>query len=177
MVAELTIEDFENLPEALAHNHELVGGELIDVSGNVPAHISLRDLLAAELLLYVRKRKLGKVLVEQDYAFGENAHGPDVSFLLPDKRARLEMYRRVQMFVPDLAIEVSSRNDRLDETMQKILRYREFGTKEVWLIMIRSRRAFLFTENDERVLNENDEFRSDLIPGFSIRLKDLFDCD
>jgi hypothetical protein len=29
----LTIEDFETLPGALAHNHELVDGELIDVSG------------------------------------------------------------------------------------------------------------------------------------------------
>jgi hypothetical protein len=30
----LTIDDFERLPEALAHNHELVDGELVDVSGN-----------------------------------------------------------------------------------------------------------------------------------------------
>jgi hypothetical protein len=34
VLAELTIEDFEQLPIALAHNHELVDGELADVSGN-----------------------------------------------------------------------------------------------------------------------------------------------
>jgi hypothetical protein len=30
----ITIEEFEQLPAALAHNHELVDGELVDVSGN-----------------------------------------------------------------------------------------------------------------------------------------------
>jgi hypothetical protein len=30
----LTIEDFERLPHVLARNHELVDGELVDVSGN-----------------------------------------------------------------------------------------------------------------------------------------------
>ena len=41
----LTIDDFEQLPEALAHNHELVDGELVDVSGNTPQHNELRDSL------------------------------------------------------------------------------------------------------------------------------------
>jgi hypothetical protein len=39
----LTIEEFEQLPDALAHNHELVDGELVDVSGNTGGHNSLRD--------------------------------------------------------------------------------------------------------------------------------------
>ena len=34
----LTIDDFEKLPDALALNHELVGGELVDVSGNTGNH-------------------------------------------------------------------------------------------------------------------------------------------
>jgi len=34
----ITIEEFERLPDALAKNRELVNGELVDVSGNTPAH-------------------------------------------------------------------------------------------------------------------------------------------
>ena len=45
----LTIEDFEKLPDDLAHYHELVDGELIDVSGNTGEHNELRDLLAERL--------------------------------------------------------------------------------------------------------------------------------
>ena len=49
----ITIEEFERLPDALAHNHELVNGELVDVSGNTPYHNKLRDLLIELLCPYV----------------------------------------------------------------------------------------------------------------------------
>jgi hypothetical protein len=42
LASPLTIEDFERLPDALALNHELVDGELVDVSGNTPIHNRLR---------------------------------------------------------------------------------------------------------------------------------------
>ena len=42
----LAIEEFEELPDALAHNHELVNRELVDVSGNTLNHNSLRDPIA-----------------------------------------------------------------------------------------------------------------------------------
>ena len=32
----ITIEEFERLPDAPAHNHELVNGALVDVPGNTP---------------------------------------------------------------------------------------------------------------------------------------------
>jgi Uma2 family endonuclease len=86
-----------------------------------------------------------------------------------------EPTRRVQLFVPDLAIEIESENERLATAMRKINRYRKCGTKEVWLIAVSTRRALVFSDRAKRILNENDDFHSDLIPGFSIRLKDLFD--
>ena len=48
------------------------------------------------------------VIAEQEYDFFGNAHGPDVSFFSKEKRAFLDMYKRVQRFVPDLAIEIAS---------------------------------------------------------------------
>ena len=55
----ITIEEFERLPDALAHNHELVNGALVDVPGNTPYHNKLRDLLIELLCPYVRNHKLG----------------------------------------------------------------------------------------------------------------------
>jgi hypothetical protein len=57
----LTIEEFEQLPDALAHNHELVSGELVDVSRNTLGHIALRDALIVFLVPYAREHKLGWV--------------------------------------------------------------------------------------------------------------------
>jgi Uma2 family endonuclease len=175
VLTELTIEDFEQLPDALAYNHELVDGELVDVSGNTRGHIRLRDFLLAKLLLHVEERNLGEVVAEQEYDFNGNAHGPDISFVSRDRVPVLDTHLRVQRVVPDLAIEISSRNDRLETTMTKLDRYRRCGTKETWLLIIPTRRAIVSSDRAELILNENDDFHSDLIPGSSIRLKDLFD--
>ena len=171
----ITIEDFERLPNALAKNHELVNGELIDVSGNTPSHNSLRDLLVVLLVPHVVERNLGKVIAEQEFDFGGNAHGPDVSFIGATKLHLLGNDRRVQLFVPDLAIEIVSRTDTFDGLMEKALRYRRCGTREVWVLSQRMRRAFVQSEERQALLNDDQPFESPLIPGFSIRLGELFD--
>jgi Uma2 family endonuclease len=72
-VAGLTIEDFEKLPDALARNHELVDGKLVDVSGNTLIHNRLRDRLVKLLSALVEQQKLGEVISEQEFDFDGNA--------------------------------------------------------------------------------------------------------
>jgi Uma2 family endonuclease len=152
-----------------------VDGELVDVSGNTVHHNYLRDLLVAILLPFVEARKLGKVIAEQEFEFGDNAHGPDVSFVGSGKMQLIERSLRVQRFVPDLAIEIVSQNDRFDALMKKAQRYREHGTKEVWIFSIALREAYVYSESRRAILDENEQFSTDLIPGFSIRIGELFD--
>ena len=174
LVSPLTIDDFERLPDELAHNHELVDGKLVDVSGNTGNHNALRDLLI-RLLYFVQEQKLGRVLSEQEYKFDSNAHGPDVSLFGPEKMALYNGRLRVQRFVPDLAIEIVSQNDPFAKLIKKVDRYRKCGTKEAWILDIDSRKAFIFSAGRDAILGENEQFESSLIPGFSIRLGDLFD--
>jgi Uma2 family endonuclease len=174
-VTGLTIEEFEQLPEALARNHELVDGELVDVSGNNGQHNLFRDFLVELLRPFVREHRLGVVIAEQEYDFDGNAHGPDVSFFSESKRPLFNMKRRVQRFVPDLAIEVVSANDKFEKLAQKAQRYRGCGTQEVWVFSVETRQVFLFSEHRRTILEENDEFRPETIPGFAIRIGDLLD--
>jgi len=175
LVSPLTIDDFEKLPDALALNHELEDGKLVDVSGNTLIHNRLRDAFIALLRDYVRKNGLGEIVSEQEFAFGANAHGPDVSFFGPDKQKLCEERRRVQRFVPDLAIEIVSENDTFKKLVRKADMYRKCGTKEAWIIDPDSRTACLYSDASNSILRENGIFQSSLIPGFSIRLGDLFD--
>jgi Uma2 family endonuclease len=175
LVSPLTIDDFEKLPDALALNHELVDGELVDVSGNTPNHNRLRDYLLLLLFQHVKKNGLGEVLSEQEYDFGGNAHGPDLSFYVKEKMSRIEDRRRVQRFVPDLAIEIVSQNDTFEKLVQKADRYRKCGTQEVWVLDIESRKAFVFSSNRNEILEGDQQFASPLIPGVSISISDLFD--
>lgn len=171
----LTIEDFEKLPDEAVKHRELVDGELVDVSGNTLSHNRLRDLLVRLLAPLVEQHKLGEIISEQEFTFDGNAHGPDVSFVFAAKVALLDRKRRVQRFAPDLAIEIVSQNDTFESLTRKARRYRSCGTAEVWVLSIENRQAYLYSEKQNVILDENGEFRSDLIPGFSIRLGDLFD--
>src|SRR5947209_2691964 len=112
IAAGITIDEFELLPAALARNHELVDGELVALSGNTAYHNLLRDLLVVLLSAPVKKRKLGKIISEQEFDFDGNAHAPDVALIVASKVRLLDPKRRVQRFVPDLAIEIVSENDK-----------------------------------------------------------------
>jgi|SRR5215472_13391146 len=174
-VTGLTIDDFEKLPDALARNHELVDGALVEVSGNTLIHNRLRSQLEALLRALVEQGKLGEVISEQEFDFHGNAFGPDVCFVSAAKLSLLNPNLRVQRLVPDLAIEIVSQNDKFAALMKKAVRYQRSGTKEVWVFDIENRVAFLLNEKQRVILDENQQFRSDVIPGFSIRIGDLLD--
>ena len=98
-----------------------------------------------------------------------------MSFIGASKLHLIDRKRRVQLFVPDLAIEIVSENDRFKFLMQKAARYRKCGTKEAWVLSPDTREAFVRSEDRKMILGDQDLFESKLIPGFSIRLADLFD--
>jgi Uma2 family endonuclease len=173
--AGITIEEFERLPDALARNHELVDGELVDVSGNTAGHNFLRDLLLVRLTLAIEGKALGIIISEQDFDFGGNAHGPDVALIGPAKLHLIERKRRVQLFVPDVAIEIVSENDKFKSVMEKAARYRKCGTKEVWILSPDNRLAFVQSEERQVILSDDHVFESKLIPDFAIGLAELFD--
>src|SRR5271156_514302 len=170
----LTIDDFERLPAEIAKGHELVDGELVDVSGNNPLHNWLRDYLIAILLPFVADRGVGRVISEQEYDFDGNAHGPDVSFFGPAKKPLLNMRRRVQRFVPDLAIEIASESDTYEGLMRKKDRYLRAGVSEVWLISVESREIAVYAKTFARIFRDADSAATELLPGFSIAVNALF---
>ena len=173
-VTRLTIDDFERLPQEQAKNHELVDGELIPVSGNTPKHNLVFGLLFTQLWLFVRESRVGTVLAEQEYDFNGNAHGPDISFLAPVKQALIDPDKRVQRFVPDLAIEIVSADDTFGSLLRKRDRYRKSGTAEVWIISPDSREVYIYSDRGDRILREDAELVSQLLPGFQLPLKTLF---
>jgi len=173
----LTIEDFERLPYEQTQNCELVDGELVPVSGNNPEHNEIRDLLIELSRPVVRKQGLGKVLAEQEYDFDGNADAPDVSFFGPAKLPLLERKKRVQRFVPDLAIEIASPSDLFEDLLRKKERYRRCGVREVWILSPESREVFVFSDRGDRILRENEDLSSELLPGLKLRVGDLFQAD
>jgi Uma2 family endonuclease len=170
----LTIDDFERLPPDAVRNRELVDGELVDVSGNTRIHNKLRDRLTMLLLNWLRAGHSGDVIAEQEYEFLGNAHAPDVSFSTPEKLRFADDHKRVQRYVPDLAVEIASPNDTYDQLLRKKDRYLEAGTPEVWLISTESCEVMIYNTHGGRILRSGDVLTSALLPGFTIAIDDLF---
>jgi len=173
-VTRLTIDDFERLPAEAAENHELVDGELIDVSGNTPRHNLLRDRLLALLLRWAADLGAGTVIAEQEFDFLGNAHGPDISFFRTDKQKLVDLDRRVQRFVPDLAIEIASESDTYEGLLRKKAQYRRAGTAEVWLMSVQNREIAMYAKGQNRILRAEDVLSTELLPGFSVAVEELF---
>lgn len=173
----LTIDDFERLPAEVAEGHELVDGKLIDVSGNNLQHNSIKMQLSALLYQSVLSRRLGQVLTEQEYDFDGNAHGPDISFFGPNKQSLADPGKRVQRFVPDLAIEIVSPNDTFTSLLRKKERYRGCGTAEVWIIAPETREVMVYSAGGDRILRQDAELSTELMPGFRLPVKNLFETD
>jgi Uma2 family endonuclease len=173
-ITSLTIDDFERLPADAVQQRELVDGELIGVSGNTPLHNIVRDRLLSHLMAWAEAQAAGMVIAEQEYDFLGNAHGPDVSFFGPEKQTLLDLYKRVQRFVPDLAIEVASASDTYDSLLRKKARYRRAGTTEVWLISAENAEIAIYGPDRDRILRAGDTLSSEVLPGFAIAVNDLF---
>jgi Uma2 family endonuclease len=171
----LTIDDFERLPAEAVKHRELVDGELVDVSGNNPLHNLLRDYLAFLMRLWLSSHKIGRVITEQEYDFLGNAHGPDVSYFGVDKVPLVDYSKRVQRFVPDLAVEIASPNNTYDDLIRKKNRYRAAGTSEVWLISAENREIAIYSQSGDRILHSGDTITSGLLPGFTVTVDALFD--
>jgi len=170
----LTIEEFERLPADAVKYRELVDGELIDVSGNTPRHNLLRDFLLTLLRNWIAQGHPGIAIAEQEYDFFGNAHGPDITYLSQEKEMLLDLDKRVQRFVPDLAVEIASNNDTHTELLRKKNRYRRAGTAEVWLIDPEAREISIYSDRGNTILSSGDTLTSPLLPDFSIALDDLF---
>ena len=81
----------------------------------------------------------------------------------------------MQLFVPDLAIEIVSANDKFAALVKKAKSTGAMAQPKSGFSTSRSVRPTLYSAGRDAVLNENEVFSSSQIPGFSIRLGELFD--
>jgi Uma2 family endonuclease len=103
---------------------------------------------------------------------------PDVSFVsrarLPDRKIPTEP---IPDLIPDLAVEVLSKGNTPKEMQRKLREYFTLGVRQVWFVDGKVRQVRVYRgEKKSQLLEENDTLRGGrLLPGFTLRLKELFD--
>ena len=172
----MTAEELGNLPDEPLR-HELIKGELLTMSLPKHEHMRVATNLIVILAQYVRANRLGQVCTEGGYKLESDPDtvlGPDVSFVSHNRFALSpEGYH---LGPPDLAVEVLSPGDRRGKVEYKLSLWLEFGTRSVWLVNPRKRTVEVIRSIDERrLLHETDDLVDDTLPGFRVKVSEIFD--
>lgn len=176
----LTIEDFEAFiarPENANRRFELIYGEIIE---SVPTEehgvIALR--IGSRILIFVELHDLGRAGVEIRYRLPDDPHNarlPDISFT--GKARALPLVRQGAVpQMPDLAVEIASPDDDLDNLRKKIAYYLENGTKLAWLVLPEQQQVEIYRADAERVtLGIEDTLDGGaVLPGFRLSIRYIF---
>ena len=174
-----TDEEFMALPSA-EHRYELVDGEVLEMGNSGMEHGDIGAFLAGCLAIYVRRQKLGSVC-DSSTAFAlksGNKRSPDVSFVAKERLKGLK--RPPKGFfqgAPDLAVEILSANNTVEEIHQKIVEYFEGGAKLVWVIHPDERFVLVYhsPEPDQLLKIGNSLEGEDVVAGFSLPVEELFE--
>lgn len=173
----MTDEELMTLPDN-GKKYEYIDGELkVSPAGMFHERIGVK--LIRKLDELAEENELGGVYGSSvGYRMkGGNVLSPDVSFVRKSRLPEGKSPEGFGQFAPDLAVEILSPADSLNKIEKKISEYFENGSELVWIIDPGKRIATVFHSfTDSQIIYENDQLDGkNVLPGFSCRLKDLFE--
>lgn len=162
------------------HRYELVNGELVDMGNSGMEHGYVACILVALLTTFVQQNKLGAVC-DSSTAFtlnNGNKRSPDVSFVSKERLKGLK--RPPRGFFegsPDLAVEILSPGNTVEEIHDKIVEYFDNDTCLVWVIHPDEKYILVYhSPEPDHLLRPQDVLEGDaIIPGFSMSVAKLFE--
>jgi Uma2 family endonuclease len=176
----LTIEEFERLPEEDGYRVELDGGRLVREPVPAPLHGRLGLKLGVRIDAFVERHDLGVTFDTAGFVLRrdpDTVRGPDVSFVSKSRLPATGYAGGFWRMAPDLAVEIMSPSNRLADMLHKAAEYIDAGSRLVWLIDARRRRATVVRPGMDPVTlgAEGVLDGADVLPGFRLALTDLFD--
>lgn len=173
-----TDEEFMALSQD-GHRYELVDGEVLDVGNSGMEHGEIGSLLGGLLAVYVRQQKLGTVC-DSSTGFtlkNGNKRSPDVSYVSRERLVGLKRPPRgFFQGSPDLAVEILSPSNTIEEIHSKIVEYFENNTRLAWVIHPDEKYVLVYHSPEPNgFLRSADRLEGEtVVPGFSMAVAELF---
>jgi Uma2 family endonuclease len=187
-LAEMALEG-SNAPELMEMEtdealYELVDGQRVETPAMSKRAGRIANWLATKLNAFAEPSQLGEALVEvlvllrlpedpgrnrrPDISFFCHSHSKKESLQGPDENAC--------DVVPDLAVEVTSPTDRVENQRKKVLEYFEAGVGCVWVVLPELRAVDVYeSPTSVRIFGPDDTLIGDpILPGFQLRISELF---
>lgn len=173
----MTAAELGDLPDDGNH-YELIKGELLTMSPPGDEHGAVTMNLTLPLANYVKEHNLGVIrAAETGFKLESNPDtvlAPDIAFIARDRVGpRVPGYR---WGAPDLVVEVMSQWDTKPKATRKAELWVDLGARSVWLVNPRKRTVEVFrADGERRVFHDTDELFDDIVPGFRVRVSEIFD--
>jgi Uma2 family endonuclease len=175
----MTADELLTLPDDGLRRHELVRGELRQVSPVGRRHGEVAGRVFALLDPFLRRSGLGRVMVEVGFRLESDPDtvlGPDVAFLARERITEVGE----EAFVagpPELAVEVVSPGDTYNEVHEKALDWLAFGARLVWVVAPRRRTVSVYRASDDIVVLDAEATLDggEVVPGWSVLVAELFE--
>jgi Uma2 family endonuclease len=134
--------------------------------------------LTAQVIIWNRRSKLGRVFDSSGgFTLPSGAvRSPDVTWISNAKVANLSPKVSFPRVVPDFAIELRSKTDRLKTLQEKMLEYQENGMQLGWLINPQDQEVEIYRiGKDVEVLKSPSELSGeDVLPNFILDLTTIW---
>ncbi|HEY0780790.1 MAG TPA: Uma2 family endonuclease [Gemmatirosa sp.] len=175
----LTASEYYDSPD-VPDRAELVHGKVHVMAPGANAHTLVCRTIFLALHQHAAARGLGEVFPD---GFGyelpprnDTVRIPDASFVRAGRLPATFGPKGCVRLAPDLAVEVLSPSDTYGVMRLKLADYREAGVRLVWLVDVGDRTAEVHTPDGAMRVVADDGILDggDVLPGFSLPLRDLF---
>lgn len=172
-----TVRDYELLPEGSPY--QLINGDLVMTPAPTTYHQIILMNLSNEIYNYVRKHKLGQVIVSPvDVYFSDvETYQPDIVFIR-NENLKIIGEKRIEA-APDLIIEILSESTAYYDLKHKKNVYEKTGVKEYWIVDPMDKNIETYENVNKEFIklqkaNINDVIKSKVITGFALSAGEIF---
>ncbi len=157
---------------------EFVDGRVVEKQLGYDAGWTAVEIIT-ELRIFLRKHPIAEAVAEQSFrCFPDDVRGfrrPDIAVLAAGRVPTPAPQGPVDL-VPDLAIEVTSPNDGVDELELKLAAYHSVSVRLVWVVVPAVRIVRVYPAGaPSHALRVGDTLTGgDVLPGFSVPVAALF---
>ena len=182
MERQYTVADLAEMPAELPSGPvrwELDNGRLVSMAPPGDEHGAIELKIAGALLYQGEMRGFGKARTGESgvvlWRNPDRTVGADAVFIAA---ASLPLQRSPEGYletIPDIAVEVVSKNDTRPYVQRKVDDYLAAGVKEVWVAWPAERAIVVHHPGAEAVTySEERDLTTPIIPGFLLRVADAF---
>jgi len=170
---DVTVDELEKM--SLPYPAELYNGRVVFKMANY-AHGKIQLRIGHKLELYLEQNPIGAVVTETNFRLWPNRPGesriPDVAFVKQERMPK-DLFH-FPVMAPDLAIEIISPEDNVDDVWDKVDEYLAQGTRLVWLVIPKKREVLICTTTNKQSVRDVLT-APDLLPGFALPVSKIFE--